>query len=151
MNPVFKKLNYKDQEKVFILNHPESFNDNLKDISSLSQVKTTVRKSDKIAFVIIFATQQAEMNKIVSKTFPQLIGDAVAWIAYPKKSSKKYKADFNRDSGWEVIGQFEMEGVRMVAIDEDWSALRFRKVDYIQTIQRQFGTLSEKGAKKVQK
>ncbi|MFT5167559.1 MAG: hypothetical protein ACI8P3_002797 [Saprospiraceae bacterium] len=134
-----------------MLHPPESFNENLKSIAETAEIKITARKTDKIEFLILFAIHQAEMNEIVANTFPQLIGDAMVWVAYPKKSSKKYKTDFNRDSGWEIMGQFEMEGVRMVAIDEDWSALRFRKVDYIKTMKRKFGTLSEKGAKKVKK
>jgi len=148
MDPLFKKLNYKEQPKIFVLNHPESFNKSLKNISAFADVKTAVRKTNKIEFAIIFATKQVELNKLVTKVAPLLQGDAVFWVAYPKKSSKKYKADFNRDSGWEVIGTYDMEGVRMVAIDEDWSALRFRKVDYIKKMTRKFSTLSKKGAEK---
>jgi hypothetical protein len=60
----------------------------------------------------------------------------VVWVAYPKGSSKKYTCEFNRDSGWSSMGAQGLEPVRMVAIDEDWSALRFRRVDYIKTMKR---------------
>jgi hypothetical protein len=53
------------------------------------------------------------------------------WFAYPKKSSVNYTCDFSRDTGWEILGRHGFEGVRMVAIDQDWSALRFRRVEYI--------------------
>lgn len=67
-------------------------------------------------------------------------------MCYPKGTSKRYKCDFNRDTGWAIMGKFDMEPVRMVAIDEDWSALRFKKVDYIKTMKRNTeGALSEKG------
>jgi hypothetical protein len=36
----------------------------------------------------------------------------------------------------------------MVAIDEDWSALRFRKAEHIKTMTRGFA-MSEEGKKKV--
>jgi hypothetical protein len=36
----------------------------------------------------------------------------------------------------------------MVAVDEDWSALRFRKVEYIKMMTRKFEALSEKGKEK---
>lgn len=149
MDAIFKKLNYKGEDKVFILNHPESFNENLKSISMTTEIKTKIRKTDKIEFFIAFITKQAEINTLIPKVNPLLKGDATFWIAYPKKSSKKYKADFHRDKGWEALGPAEMEGVRMVAIDEDWSALRFRKVDYIKKLTRKFATLSRKGAEKV--
>ena len=37
----------------------------------------------------------------------------------------------NCDSGWPVLGAAGFEPVRMVAIDADWSALRFRRVEHI--------------------
>jgi len=66
------------------------------------------------------------------------------WFAYPKGSSKRYKCEFNRDNGWAVLGSLGFEGVRMVAIDEDWSALRFRRVEYVKNMTRSFA-LSEEG------
>ena len=58
-------------------------------------------------------------------------GDAVLWFAYPKKSSKRYACEFDRDRGWEVIRAAGWDSVRMVALDEDWSALRFRRTAFI--------------------
>lgn len=73
-------------------------------------------------------------------------GDAVVWMAYPKGTSKNYKYDFNRDTGWAAFGGAGFEPVRMVAIDEDRSAIRFRRVDFIKTITRDpKSRLSEKG------
>ena len=34
------------------------------------------------------------------------------------------------------MGKAGFEGVRMVAIDEDWSAVRFRRVEFIKTMTR---------------
>ena len=56
------------------------------------------------------------------------------WIAYPKKSSTRYTCD--RDRGWEGMGEAGFDPVRMVAIDEDWSALRFRRVEFIKKMTR---------------
>jgi hypothetical protein len=53
-----------------------------------------------------------------------------------KKTSKKYKSEINRDDGWQVLGQFGFEPVRMVAIDEDWTAIRFRQAEYIKVLTR---------------
>ena len=58
-------------------------------------------------------------------------GDPILWFAYPKASSRRYACDFNRDSGWDVLRGLGFDSVRQVAIDEDWSALRFRRVQYI--------------------
>jgi hypothetical protein len=44
------------------------------------------------------------------------------WIAYPKGN----KADINRDTLWPIVADFDMRPCGQVAIDERWSALRFR-------------------------
>lgn len=49
------------------------------------------------------------------------------------------------------MGEYELEGVRMVAIDQDWSSVRFRKVEYIKTMKRRESfALSTTGKKKAQ-
>ncbi|MDN3689354.1 hypothetical protein [Cyclobacterium jeungdonense] len=72
----------------------------------------------------------------------------VIWICYPKASSKQYKCDFNRDTGFGILGDYGLEAVRQVAIDEDWSALRFRKVEYIKNITRRESFALTKEAKR---
>lgn len=81
-------------------------------------------------------TRQAELAALAADIAQKAEGDAVVWFAYPKASSKKYRCDFNRDSGWEALGSLGFEGVRQVAIDDDWSALRFRRVEYIKKMVR---------------
>jgi hypothetical protein len=63
-------------------------------------------------------------------------GDAIVWFAYPKGTSKKYKSRIDRDHGWSVLGHEGFEPVRMVAIDEDWSAIRFRRANFIKNMTR---------------
>lgn len=53
------------------------------------------------------------------------------WFAYPKSTSKRYTCEFNRDQGWEALRASGFDSVRQVAIDEDWSALRFRRIEFI--------------------
>ena len=59
----------------------------------------------------------------------------MVWFAYPKGTSKKYKCDFNRDRGWDALKAAGFETVRAVAIDEDWTGLRFRRAEYIKARQ----------------
>ncbi|GAB4459307.1 MAG: hypothetical protein OHK0037_04430 [Elainellaceae cyanobacterium] len=41
------------------------------------------------------------------------------------------KTDLTRDIGWDVVTKAGLKGVAQVAIDETWSALRFRPVDEV--------------------
>ena len=83
-----------------------------------------------------FAITQQEVDSLALQMAKKTKGDAVVWFAYPKGSSKKYKSEINRDSGWAAMGKAGFEPVRMVAIDEDWSAVRFRRVEFIKTMNR---------------
>ena len=89
-----------------------------------------------IQFSLSFVTQQNELNAIASDITAKAAGDAILWFAYPKKASRRYTCAFSRDTGWDVLGAAGFAGVRQVAIDEDWSAIRFRRVEYIGTMKR---------------
>lgn len=146
MDAVFKKLNFKMQSPVVILNAPDSFISNIDSIREEAGIVTELDQVIHTEFCMAFVTKQAEIDALIPSLAPLLKGDAILWMCYPKGTSKQYKCDFNRDTGWTIMGQFDMEPVRMVAIDEDWSALRFKKVDYIKTMKRNTeGALSEKG------
>lgn len=152
MDAVFKKLNYKDHQQVFALHTPDSFETNLQSVAGTAKIFKKIGDDDTIEFAIAFAVKQSDVDNIAHTIGPKLKGDAVFWIGYPKGTSKKYKCDFNRDTGWQVLGQFDLEPVRQVAIDEDWSALRFRKVQYIKTmIRSEKMVLSEAGKDKLNK
>ena len=89
-----------------------------------------------IHFALAFATAQAEVDRLSTLLSAKAEGDALLWFAYPKGTSKKYQCDFNRDTGWSVLKSTGFDTVRAVAIDEDWSALRFRRVEFIKSTTR---------------
>ncbi|MDQ2780367.1 MAG: hypothetical protein M3Y32_12510 [Pseudomonadota bacterium] len=63
--------------------------------------------------------------------------------------ARNFECAFHRDTGWQALGGAGYEPVRQVAVDADWSALRFRKVAYIQTMLRNpAGARSEAGRSK---
>jgi len=130
----FVKLNLKDQAEIVVLNAPASFEPELKSLKGV-----TVRRDAKggdIDFSLAFVMTQKEVDTLGPQVAKKAKGDAVVWFAYPKGSSKKYKSQINRDNGWAVMGDAGFEPVRMVAIDEDWSAVRFRRVEFIKTMNR---------------
>lgn len=135
MPSVFDKLNLKNQTQIVVVNSPDSFEPALAALRGVKVVRE-VRSGDPIDFSLAFVTKQAEVDALARTIEKQAKGDAVVWFAYPKGSSKKYKCEFNRDNGWQALGKAGFEPVRMVAIDEDWSAVRFRRVDFIQSLTR---------------
>ena len=149
MEQLLKKLNYKDQSPVLLLNLPAELSDFARYVQSVTELVDSMDKVEKPQFALFFVTQLSEIEAIAKTLEDRLEGDSILWFVYPKGTSKRYKCNFNRDTGWAALGKLGLESVRMVAVNEDWSALRFRRVEYIKALTRQFGTLSEEGGKKV--
>ena len=135
MTPLFKKLNLKDQRSIVVLNAPESFEPELRALNGVV-VNRKIPKGANLEFGIAFVITQEQLDKASVALAAAADGDAILWMAYPKGTSKRYKCEFNRDSGWNVLDQAGFEGVRQVAIDEDWSALRFRRIEFVKSLTR---------------
>ena len=131
MNAVFKKLNWKDHAVIYVLNPPDSFQPALEEMRPLSEIRSSLVRAKDVLFALTFATKKAEVDKFSDAIAKATTGDAVVWIAYPKGTSKNYKCEFNRDNGWDRLTTHGFETVRMVAIDDDWSALRFRRAEFV--------------------
>ena len=136
MDPLFTKLNYKEGKTIYVMNQPEDFESVLSTIPTEIPVKKEVSSTDTVEFVLVFTTSKAEVETFSRQIAPALKGDAIFWLAYPKGTSKKYKCDFNRDTSWQLLALFNLLPVRQVAIDDDWSALRFRKAEFIKNLTR---------------
>ncbi len=135
MATTFEKLNLKDQAQIVVLNAPQSFEPELAALRGVQAVRNLkdVKETD---FALAFVTTQKEVDTLGKMVAQKAKGDAVVWFAYPKGTSKKYKSEINRDHGWKVLGEAGFEPVRMVAIDEDWTAVRLRRVEFIKTMNR---------------
>ncbi len=135
MDPIFKKLNYKDQSEIFVINAPGSFTPHLETMRTECSINTQVNGTS-ASFLLIFITSAREIEGCAMKLKNTTTADPVIWFAYPKKTSKRYTSDINRDSGGEPLGSRGFEPIRQIAIDEDWSALRFRDLEFIKTMKR---------------
>jgi hypothetical protein len=150
MTPLFRKMNFKEHKTIYAINSPASFSNELTAMQKIATVETDLKGAKAIPFFLAFVTKQKEVDTLAKQIGKLSTSDEVIWFAYPKGTSKKYKCEFNRDTGWAELGKQGFEGVRMVAIDEDWSALRFRRVENIKTMTRSFA-MTEKGQKKAKK
>jgi hypothetical protein len=83
-----------------------------------------------VAFALTFVTRRAGLRQLSIALAAKAIGDALLWFAYPKGTSKKCTCDFNRDDGWDAVRESGFDSVRQIAIDEDSSALRFRRNEF---------------------
>jgi hypothetical protein len=130
MATLYEKLQLKDHQEILVLHAPESFEIELSRLPVL-HIHRSLEALPAIRFSLAFVTRQAEVNALAAKIAPRAQGDAAVWFAYPKGTSKKFKCDFNRDTGWAALHAAGFDTVRSIAIDEDWTALRFRHKEFI--------------------
>jgi hypothetical protein len=130
MPSVFDKLNLKEEREIVVLDAPASFEAELQALRRVKVVRTLVAVK-RVTFALAFATQKSQVDSLSKTLASKASGDAILWFAYPKGSSRRFKCDFNRDNGWEIIRDCGWDCVRQVAIDADWSALRFRREEFI--------------------
>ena len=132
MATIFEKLNIGDRQEIVVLNAPDSFQPELAKLPVIT-IHHHLESVAECGFWLAFVTRKAEVDKLTPQIVKRARGDAIVWFAYPKGTSKKYKCDFNRDTGWAVLNAAGFDTVRSIAIDEDWTALRFRRVEFIKS------------------
>jgi hypothetical protein len=138
MQTLLEKLNYKGQKRIIILKAEKNFklapHREIKDI----QIDTEIDLRYPYDFMIIFVRKADEVEEVTPVVLHNLAVDGILWFCYPKKTSKKYTSDISRDHGWKALNILEFFGIRIVNIDEDWSALRFRNIKYIKSTSEKF-------------
>ena len=135
MAGVWDKLNLKDQKEIVVINAPVSFRPEIASLDGV-KVKRTPPAAGQMAFFLAFVTTKKEVEALATVVAKKTLPDAVVWFAYPKGTSKKYSSEISRDAGNEALGDAGFEPVRLVAIDEGWSAKRFRRAEFIKTMTR---------------
>jgi hypothetical protein len=123
MKPLARKLGLNPGMRALILASPPGY---LKLLTPPADVLTaSPRAQETYAFVQVFATRLSEVSDFAKK-LPKLAGpNALVWISYPKKTSAT-ESNLSRDVVREAMSGTGWRAVSIVAIDEVWSALRFR-------------------------
>jgi hypothetical protein len=75
--------------------------------------------------LLVFVPDTASVPAAASLADRHYRDGARLWFADPKKSGAR-RSDISRDHGWAPVEARDLLPVSQVALDEDWSALRFR-------------------------
>lgn len=109
-----KKLNLKEGMKLRVVGKPAGVD--------LGDVATTT--SAKADAVLVFVKTLAEADAKCGPMVEAAKEDRIAWVAYPKAG--QLGTDLDRDILWKHLLKEGIQGVRQVALDDVWSAMRFR-------------------------
>jgi hypothetical protein len=75
--------------------------------------------------ILLYVPDKAHLAKRLPVAGKRLLADGTLWVAYPK--AKKLGTDLNRDSLWKAMEKHGFRGVRLVSLDDTWSAMMFRR------------------------
>ena len=118
-----QKLNLKPGQALVLVNPPQGMDALLAGLLPENPLLNSL--PEQAEAVLVFLTRQDEAG-LLPGIYTRLKAGGLAWAAYPKGGSK-VPTDLNRDILWKLIEPLGWRPVRMVALDETWSAMRFRR------------------------
>ena len=133
MTDILVKLNYKGQNRIAVINAEADFFDLISKALPDVIIDSSIDPRFPYSYIILFVKSKSDIDHLTPVALHNLTADGTLWFCYPKKTSKKYSVDIDRDHGWDALNNSGFRGIRMVSVDDNWSALRFRNVKYIKS------------------
>lgn len=142
-NPILRKLQVKTGAdapiKPFVFAAPAPHDTALPVAFSNEGLAWAARKGKGHGFILAFFSNKAGVAKHAVDLLERLTPEGLFWTAYPKKSSPLHQ-DLNRDEGWKPLVDAGWLPVRAIALDDDWSAHRWKPKGDIKNLTRKFET-----------
>jgi hypothetical protein len=120
-----KKMNVKPGNPIEVINCPTGLKERL--ALEFADHTLTFAQGELSGVVLIFISNKDQMNRLVFPILPELSGEYPLWLAYPKGTSG-VKTDVNRDVLWKLMESAGWGPARIIALDDTWACLWFRKI-----------------------
>ena len=120
--PLAKKLGIKEGSRIGLVNPPENFQSELRELPN--NVEFLQRLTNSLDIILFFVRTERELARDFSKLAKKLTTNGMIWIAWPKKSS-----GLSTDLSFNRVQRIGLDAglvdVKICAIDETWSGLKF--------------------------
>jgi hypothetical protein len=118
------KLRIKQDFTLLTLNAPANFKKDLKGLPSGVKITDTSKIYDQLHW---FVSNQAQLQKEMSKVMKLVKPGIVVWVYYPKGSSK-IQTDLTRDKGWDCLlsESDKLTWISLISFNDTWSVFGFR-------------------------
>ena len=121
-NAVLAKLRMKSGQRAIIIGAPDSYKPVLAAIPEGVEVAETLE--GQFDFIQGFVTQKGDAERQAPALKAAMKRGALLWVSYPK--GKSIPTDLNRDILYAALANFGLQAIANVAVDDVWSALRFK-------------------------
>lgn len=118
--PIAERLQVKGERTLAVIGAPSAVDGKV----GAKKVRADVSKTD---VVLLFAPDRARLDKMLPDVLKKSTRESILWVAYPKLTSK-LAADLSRDVIHALAPKLGLDTVSQIAIDDDWSALRLKRV-----------------------
>lgn len=120
--PLAKKLGIKSGLKVSFVNAPEDYFDYFTDLpEDLIEITDNSQKKD---FIHFFTKSAAQLNESIIHLKEGIEQNGIIWISWPKKAAK-IETDLNGNIVREIGLKSGLVDVKVCAVNETWSGLKF--------------------------
>lgn len=120
--PLAKKLGIKEGSRVGLVNAPKNFESELGKLPDRAEFLK--RLTNSIDIILFFVLTERALAKDFAKLAKKLVTNGMIWIAWPKKSSG-VTTDLSFDSVQRIGLDAGLVDVKICAIDDTWSGLKF--------------------------
>jgi hypothetical protein len=120
--PLPKKLGIKSGSRVALVNAPKDFEAELGELPD--NVEFIKRPTKSLDIILFFVLTERALARDFAKLASKLTANGMIWIAWPKKSSG-VTTDLSEQRVREIGLDGGLVDVKVCAIDETWSGLKF--------------------------
>ena len=123
--PLAQKLLLKPNQRIYLAQAPEGYQESLGPLPEGASMVTDARTA--VDVIQLFVRNREALEEYLPKLKIRLSRYGVMWVTYYKGTSKLH-TDLTRDTIATWARGIDLEAVRMISIDDDWSALMLKLV-----------------------
>jgi hypothetical protein len=113
-----EKLKLKSGVHACILNAPPSY---FGELDPPQGLKINTELEGSFDWLQVFVQNKAELDRLAPFLTEALRPGSLLWLTFPKGSSK-IQTDLTRDKGWEALQGIDLKWIKLISVDETWSA-----------------------------
>lgn len=120
--PLIDKLGLKPGQTLAVIDPPAHYDELVAPLPDQARVERG--GEGEAALVHLFVPDRAALQAKAAAALARIAAGGMLWVSWPKKSSKLFR-DLTEDGVREIVLPTGWVDVKVAAVDEDWSGLKF--------------------------